>query len=345
MAKVTAKQLAEKLGVSQAAVSIAMNGRPGVSDETRRLILETAAEMGLKTPPRAVAAVSGKKRICFVYFMNRIISIAENTTFSTFVMEGAEAAASELGYSMQVRYLKVTEPFAPQLEEILREVDGVILLGTDITDGCRRELAELVEKIGRLPMVIVDSLVESVTADCVCNDNINGARMAGEYLIERGCRRVGYFRSKLRIKNFDDREAGLRQALEKSGRTLDTVVNTGISFDDAYDSVCRYLNTNPDLPDGFFAENDVIGAAAIRAFNAFGIRVPERVSVVGFDDIPICDLSAPGLTTVHSFKHQLGSTAVTLLDQRLNHTGLPGEGLGRMKIFISTSIHVRGSVR
>lgn len=344
MAKFTAKQLAAQLGVSPAAVSIALNGKPGVSDATRRQILDAAAQMGISIPSVS-ASVSGKRRLCFVYFLSSLISIAENTTFSNFVMEGAEQTASKLGYSLQVRYLKATEPFGPQMEEILKEVDGIILLGTDITDGCRQELAELFERIGRLPLIIVDSPVEYVTADCVCNDNINGARMAAEYLLERGCSRIGYFRSKYRIKNFDDRETGLRRVLNHAGLPLDTVVNTGISFDDAYDSVCAYLETGPDLPDGFFAENDVIGAAAIRAFNAYRISVPERVSVIGFDDIPICDLTAPGLTTVHSFKHQLGSAAVRLLDQRLTHTGLPGEGLGRMKIFISTSVHVRGSVR
>ena len=346
MAGVSAKMIAKQLGLSPAAVSIALNGKPGISEATRREILAAAERMGYN--PGKLAAIKNRhKSLCFVFYVNKLVSIAENTTFSSFVLKGAESAASALGYNIFVRYFRAGESFADQIESQLSGIDAFILLGTDITAESRGEVLSFLRRIGNKPLVIIDSYENFGIADCVCNDNFGGGRQAGEYLIARGCRRIGYLRSRQRMEIFRLREQGLTAALTQAGLSIDTVIDTEMSFDDAYRQFDHYLNTAQTLPDGIFAENDNIAAAAIRALNAHGIRVPEQISIIGFDDIPICELTAPFLTTVHSFKEQLGDAAVQSLAARFlfAHDDSAADSSGRITISVSTKLHIRDSVK
>jgi len=106
MANVTARDLAKILGISTAAVSMALNGKPGVSTETRNKVLATAAELGYVTPKSRQAEQQAKKIISFVIYTG--IGVAEQTTFSNFVMRGAEAVAKDLGYRLLVHYFMPT---------------------------------------------------------------------------------------------------------------------------------------------------------------------------------------------------------------------------------------------
>lgn len=345
MATVTAKKIAELLGVSPAAVSIALNGKSGISDSTRRDILAAAEKMGYN-PGKLNTLKNQHKRLCFIFYVNELVSIAENTTFSSFVLKGAESAASALGYSINVRYFRAGEPFIDQLGDQLDDIDAVILLGTDITPKCKSEVSAFLRLIDDKPLVIIDSYENFGTADCVCNDNYGGGLQAGRYLIERGCRSIGYIRSLQRMDFFRQREAGLMTALGEAGLPLDAAIDTEVSFDEAYKCFDSFLSTAKQVPEGFFAENDIIAAAAIRALNAHGIKVPEQVSIIGFDDIPICELTAPSLTTVHSFKEQLGEAAVTLLSEKfMSLQDSSGDEKGCITLSVSTKLHIRGSVK
>ena len=346
MAGITAKMIAEQLGLSPAAVSIALNGKTGISEATRQEVLSAAEKMGYN-PGKLAAIKNQHKSLCFVFYVNKLVSIAENTTFSSFVLKGAEAAASALGYNMFVRYFNAGELFADPVEKILSGSDAILLLGTDITAESRNEILSFLRRVGDKPVVIIDSYENFGITDCVCNDNFGGGKQAGEYLIQRGCRRIGYLRSRQRMDIFRQREAGLTAALAGAGMTVDTVIDTEMSFDDAYRQFDKYLNTAQTLPDGFFAENDNIAAAAIRALNAHGVKVPEQVSIIGFDDIPICELTAPSLTTVHSFKEQLGSAAVQMLAAHFlfHRDDAAADSKGPMTLSVSTKLHIRDSVK
>jgi len=343
MATVTSKEIAKTLGLSQAAVSLALRGKPGVSEETRRLVRETAAQMGKPVSATPQQALTGK-RISFVIFMDHLVSIAENTTFSSFLLKGAADRASALGHNISVYYINPGEaPLKEQLIKVFADTDGILFLGTDITEKSRYEINEVFTEHPDVPLIILDSIEPIAGADYVCNDNFGGARMATEYLIKRGCRRIGYFRSSFRNQNYTERQEGVACALLNAGLELFCVMDTDVSFDGAYKSAVDFLNNTSELPDGVFAENDVVAAAAIRACNAFGIKVPEQLSVIGFDDIPICELCSPALSTVTSHKEQLGKTAVDIL---IGHMDEPlTEKRASMKIYLSTSLHIRDSVK
>ena len=343
MANITAKEIANTLGLSQAAVSLALRDKPGVSEETRRLVRETAAQMGKPVSVTPQQALIGR-RISFVIFMDHLVSIAENTTFSSFLLKGAADRASSLGHSISVCYINAGEAaLRDQLEKVLPDTDGILFLGTDITEKSRTEINAVFAEHPEIPLIVLDSVEPIDGADYICNDNFGGARMATEFLIQRGCRRIGYFRSRFRNQNYIDRQEGVAFALRDAGLTQFCVMDTDVSFDGAYKYTMDFLKHTAELPDGVFAENDVVAAAAIRACNTCGIRVPEQLSIIGFDDTPICELSSPALSTVTSHKEQLGKIAVDILLRRMDDPA--PEERASMKIYLSTSLHIRDSVK
>lgn len=348
MAGITAKEIAEMIGISPASVSMALNGKPGVSENTRTEVLRVAAKYGY-TLPSTTNAVNrgGQKLICFLIYIDALNSIAENATFSAFVLKGIESRATQLGYTTIIRqYYAGTSISAFQMG-IFRDIDGLIVLGTDFTERRLPDIEHILTLAKDIPVVLVDSQLLQGRVDCIGNANFHGAHKAVTTLIERGCKSVGHVCAKQRISVFDDRRRGVNAALKENGMTLFTSVDASVTSDGAYRDICQWLDQKPELPEGFFADNDVLAVALMRALNRFGISVPKQVSVIGFDDAPICDSSDPPLTTMHCYTEQLGSVAVELIHIRLNgNPSMRGsEGNGKLCVELSVELHERRSVR
>ena len=346
MAGITAKDIASKLGLSPAAVSLALNGKPGVSESTRALVLETAMQLGYSRLDSATYPPANRT-ICFVRYADKIISIAENSSFSSLVLQGIEARASELGYRTQFRYLSAGDMYNRQTLEALRNVDGIIFLGTDITEARLPELEQLFESLEDTPVVMVDNFLLANRVDCVGNDCFGGARSAMEHLIKTGHRRIGYVKANQRIRNFDDRQAGIHAALSQAGLELALTVEVGVSSEDAFQSFDAWVKQGLPLPDAIFAENDILAAAAIRVLKKHGYCVPDDVSVVGFDDTPMCEMLDPPLSTVRCFKEDLGAVAVEHLHRRISNNQVPHKSysLGLLNTQLSTRFISRFSVK
>lgn len=350
MSGITAKDLAKELGLSAAAVSLALNGKSGVSEKTRELVLAAAIKHGYAPPKSSGRILNTGKTICFMIYYEQS-GVAEQTSFSTFVLKGIETGAKKYGYKTLFSYYHADQPFENQLDDTVSHgVSGIIILGTDMTELRKESITEFMSKYINVPVVIVDNFIFASYVDCVGNDNIFGAKSAVSYLIDQGHRKIGYLRSKQRITNYEDREIGIRLALsEHADLSLAPlqVVNVDIASERAYADLCDWLEGNPELPDAFFAENDVVAAASIRAFKTRGIRIPEDVSIIGFDDIPICEMMEPTITTMRSFKTRLGEIAVDVLQDRIlaGETFQTARENGLMKISLSTQIIERNSVR
>lgn len=346
MSVVTAKEIAAKLKLSPSAVSLALNGKPGVSESTRALVLETAMRLGYSRLDSS-GGIPANRTICFVRYAGKIVQIAEHTSFASFVLQGVEARATELGYSTQVRYLNAGDMYNPQTLEFIRNADGVIFLGTDITEAQLPELEQLFEVLGNTPVVVVDSAELSNRADCVVNDCFGGAKSAAELLIRTGHSRIGYVKAKQRIRNLDERERGVHAALDQAGLSLAAVIEVDISSEGAFQDFDTWIKSKPELPDGLFAENDILAAAVIRSLKKHGYRVPDDISVIGFDDIPMCEMLDPPLTTVHAFKEELGSVAMEHLDRRIKRGEVSQQMLstGLLTTTVSTRLIERFSVK
>ncbi len=347
MADITARDIATRLGISAAAVSMALNGKPGVSNETRDRVLAVAKELGYMTPKSRQAEQQTKKIISFVIFT--AIGIAEQTTFSNFVMRGAEAVAKDFGYRLLVHYFYADQPWEEQIKHIVSDASGIILLGTDITEKQRDMFFEMNHLI-HIPAVIVDNFLFSAYVDCVGNDNTYGVKSAVSYLIDCGHKQIGYLRSKQRIVNFDDRELGVKLSLsEHKDQNLAplSVIDVDISPDRAYQDMMKWFNAGNIPVEAYFAENDMIAATFIRALKECGYRVPDDVSVIGFDDVQICEMIEPPITTMHAFKERLGLIAVNVLEYRIRSgdTIQTAARTGLMKIALSLRLKERSSVQ
>ncbi len=350
MAKITAKQIAAQLGISAAAVSMAINGKPGVSNETRARVLAICEQKGYHVAPSQPSTKASPKAetktLCFMIFMDKLLHIWENSTVYTFNMQGVEAAAKIHGYNTLIRYLHADTILAPSNLEFLKSIDGLILLGTDITASCADDIRIMLQSIPDTPTVILDSNMLFDCADCIGNDNFGGAYQAVSHLAQRGCKKITYLCAKQRIGIFKERGAGVRAALKDANLSLYEQVAVGISNDEAYADISAWLRSGKPLPDGIFAENDVLAAAAARAMASCNIEIPAQISIIGFDNIPITEQTNPPLSTIHSYKDDLGAAAVQMIVQRKQLSEcLPARQHGFIKAQMATRLIERQSVK
>ena len=346
MADVTARDLATMLGISTAAVSMALNGKPGVSAETRTKVLTAAAKIGYVTPKSRQSERQAKNIVSFVIYVG--VGVAEQTTFSTFVMRGAEAMAKEKGYRILVHYFYADQPWEDQVKRIFSDTCGVVMLGTDITLPQRDAFLQFYT-LGNVPLVMVDNFLFSAYVDCVGHDNTYGVKSAVSHLIRCGHKKIGYLRSKQRIVNFDDRELGITLSMAEhkdDGLAPLQIIDVDISPDKAREDIFSWLRAGNAPAEAFFCENDMLAAAFIRVLKESGFRVPEDVSVMGFDDVQICEMIDPPITTMHAFKERLGKIAVELLHSRIEAGDTIQTSLetGLMKVALSLQLKERKSV-
>ncbi|MVB09882.1 HTH-type transcriptional repressor PurR [Caprobacter fermentans] len=344
--EVTAKNIAERLGVSASAVSLAMNGKPGVSVATREKILAEAVRMGYSVPKKILPAAS--QNIRYVIFLEGGDTVKE-TSFYSIVLQGIEARAKEYGYNVLISYFYSSGNWEDQISTICKDAAGIIILATEVEDRhINKAYTHGLEK-QVIPIVLVDNATSMVDVDCVVSDNLRGAYQAVTYLFEKGHPDVGYLRSKSRIDNFNERQAGVLKARKE--REIDSLaplqsIDVGISSEQAYYDMCAWLDAGGKPLSAFFADNDIIAAACIRALKSRGYRIPQDVSVIGFDDMPVCTMIDPTLTTIRVMKEQLGMTAMEILHQRITNGEytLADRRVGVYRITISTHLVERESV-
>ena len=321
MAGITAKELAEKLGISPSAVSLALNDKPGVSPRTRSRVLEAAMQMGYSKT--SSGAFHTGKTICFIRYSGSVVGAAEHTSFASFILQGVEARATELGYNTQVRYLNTGDMYNRQTIEFIRQAAGVVFLGTDLTPAQLPEMEQIFTVLDNCPFVIVDGFLPKNRVDCIGNDSFGGAKTATEYLLKTGHRRIGYVMAKQRIPNLEQRQDGFLAAIRTAADTESVDIPVDISSDGAFRDFDEWLNIHSELPEALFVENDIMAVAVMRALKLHGLRIPEDISIVGVDDIPMCEMLDPPLTTIHLCKEELGSHAMDQLHRRITAGQVP----------------------
>lgn len=329
--KVSVRKISELTGFSPATVSNALNHKKGVNAETAAKILETARELGYLTESRIT-------KIKFVTFKKRGY-VVEDTPFFPQMIAGVEQECRLLGYDMVLRHL---DRRADNFDEVFSELcsdrsSALILLGTELED----EDIDLIRALPK-PFVVIDYWKEDMSFDAVLINNADSARMATEYLIEKGHREIGYLKGEFRIKPFRSRYAGFETALKKAGipEKEEYQLSLSCNMDGAYRDMKRHLAKGCPLPTAFFADNDIIALGAMKAMWEAGIRIPEDVSVVGFDDLTFSSIYNPPLTTVRVPKQEMGKVAV----RRLRDIMMDGNDL-HLKTQVCTEFVERDSVR
>ncbi|MGN0999190.1 MAG: LacI family DNA-binding transcriptional regulator [Faecousia sp.] len=333
---ITAKELASRLGLSTAAVSMALNNKPGVSERTRERVLQAARETGFNFD-----SLRGKEEdiqrgtIVFLLY-KRHGAVVGDTLFFSALSDGVADACQAAGYRLSIRYL-YEENTEEELHNLLSEhVQGAILLGTELREEDFGPFGSF-----PLPLVVLDTYFEGIGRDCVLINNIQGAFLATNYLIQKRKQQPGYLRSAYSIGNFEERADGFYKSIRHNGMAAGSSIVHRLtpSVEGAYSDMKALLAQGEPLARCYFADNDLIAAGAMRAFKEAGYRVPEDIGIIGFDNTSMCELLSPPLTTIHVPKQAMGQLAV----QRLVSI-LADRNTTTVKTELMTSLVKRGSL-
>lgn len=333
---ISAKELAQKLNISAATVSMVLNRKPGISEKTRNTVIDAAKEYGYDFSKKWDLSEE-KGNIQYVIYKKHGTVVGDTPFFSQ-VTEGIEQACKADGYELQINYFYENQDINAQIQALSeKNCQGILLLGTELDMDYFPPFSRL-----KVPMVILDTYFEELNCDSVLINNVQGAYRATNYLIEKGMTEVGYLRSSYPIGNFAERADGYYKALRHHHLPTSHpfVHDLTPSMEGAYLDMIHILREKPVMAQAYFADNDLIAAGAMRALKEFGFRIPEDISIIGFDDMPICDFLDPPLTTMEVPKKRLGELAMKQLVQKISK-----EPKLTVKIEVSVKLHERKSVR
>lgn len=316
---ITAKELAKKLNLSEAAISLALNNKPGVSTKTKKLIIETAKEMGYDfSRIKSAELFSHPQGSIYLIIYRKNGAVVTDTPFFSQLSEGIDLECKRYNYFLNILYLYEGDDISCHLTNINQAgAKGIILLGTEM-----QELDILSFSKCPIPIVLLDNYFENYDIDCVLINNVKGAFTATDHLIRKRKSQPGYLRSSYLINNFEERADGFYKAIRKNGMSTSRSIvhNLSPSIEGAYADMKTLLNNNEPVANCYFADNDLIAAGAMRAFQEFGYQIPNDISIVGFDNMPICTFISPSLTTINVPKEYMGQMAVRRLHERITNS-------------------------
>lgn len=329
--RVTIREIADLAGVSVATVSRVMNGRNDVSPETRELVQRVVRERGYTTNRTARGLSAGRTGL-----IGATVPLVHPAYFS-FILSGA----SEALYEHDMRLL-----LCPTQHEHDREVTLLELMMHGTTDGGLLILPQ--ESVGELeqlrasgyPFVVVDPLVPlNDRIPAVSAAHSAGADAAVKHLLSLGHRRIAAITGPRGWIATEERLRGYRAALSAAGilPQAELVVEADFQIDPGLRAARRLLDLH-EPPTAIFAFNDDIAIGAIQAARERGVRVPEELSVVGFDDREAAEIVSPALTTVRQPLAEMGRMAVSLLERLIE-----GQRIEALHVELRTQLVVRGS--
>lgn len=303
---ITAKALAALLGISESAVSLALNNKPGVSRETRKRVIDTAKEHGYDFSKKNYSDSQKKGTVCFAVY-KKSGAVVDDTPFFAAVTDGVSTACRRKSYDCVIRYFYEDDDLDDQIYSLGRaRFSGIIVLATEMEEATLRRFDRL-----ETPLVFLDAYFEKPQYNFVLINNVQGAFTAAQYLIRKRRAQPGYLRSAYSISNFEQRADGFYKAIRAAGMSTakSPVLRLTPSQEGAYEDMKGLLAAGEKPASCYFADNDLIAIGAMKALKEAGFRIPEDVAVVGFDDLPACEYISPALTTVLVPKTFLGGTA------------------------------------
>ena len=315
MKRVTLKDLAEAIGVSQNTVSLVLRGRPGISEDTRERILQTAREMGYHERKRSTempnicVLTTYKNNIDSYYFgrlQKQIESYLNRHDCMTITVNNVET------YSLEA------------IQDLCEanDIEGIIL----VADVGRRIMAHLKEL--NIPIVCAGFYVPGMDADSVMEDNIVGVSLMMEQIKSRGITKAGFIGSILTDQGFFERwmtAVAMSSKLDMVMELENCILNESHEKLGTVVEVIDMLSKMESLPEAFVCANDKIAITVIKALQHMGKKIPEEISVVGFDNGDLAMLSTPTVATIDNFSNQQAKSAVKRLIRRLKDPRLPYE--------------------
>ena len=334
--EITIYDIAQKLGVSPSTVSRALKDHHSIGKKTKKAVKSLAEELEYK-PNTAAASLRNNKTKTIGVIISRI-----NRPFISSLISGIERTANSAGYRVIIS--QSHDDMEQEIENahamVSSRVEGLIVslaMGTDNYD----HFSQIINN--GIPIVFVDRVTEQFNSDLVIIDNTYAAKVATQHLIDQGCKRIAHFAGAQHRNVYRNRRMGYEQALKENGLEVDPdlIINVyNLSAKDGYKATEHLLKMkNP--PDGIFAPNDTSAVSAIKCAKKMGVRVPDDLAIIGFNDDPICTIVEPELSTISHPGIEMGQIATTQLLKAKDHSEVEKSSIVKLK----TELIVRESSR
>jgi LacI family transcriptional regulator len=299
------EDVARAAGVSVATVSKVVNRRYGVAQTTIDKVSVVIEELGYEASLGARSLRSHRTNVIGVL-------VAEFEPFSTELLKGVSSAIGETGYEL------LAYSGGRPGKAVGWENRSLSRLGGTLIDGAIIVTPTVVSATGQIPIVAIDPHTGPVGIPTVDADNVAGAIAATRHLLGLGHTRIALLGGREDLESARLREHGFRAAMAHAGVPVDArLVKVGGFRVETATAPAHELLSRPDRPTAVFAANDISAIRTIEVARELGLRVPEDLSVVGFDNVPESVLCSPSLTTVAQPLHDMGATALRMLVELL----------------------------
>ena len=328
----TIKDVAKMAGVSTTTVSHVINKTRFVAQETESLVLQAIKDLNYSP-----SAVARSLKVNTTKSIGMIVTTSEAPYFAE-IIHAVEEHCYRQGYSLFLcNTQNNSEKIKNHLEMLAKKrVDGILVMCSEYLP----DSLNLLHSFENIPMVVMD-WGPNVHTDIILDNSFDGGYLATKHLIENGHKYIGIIAGELTKTTAKTRYEGFIHAMKEAGLTVNPnwVMEGFFEPEDGYECMNKILSQD-NLPTAVFCCNDVMALGAISAIGEKGLRVPEDISIIGYDNIHASRFYSPPLTTVHQSKSRLGVQAVNLLFERINHKSDQKE-----KIEIHPELVVRKSVK
>ena len=329
----TLRDIARQLNISISTVSRALGGSPDINKDTRKAVMEIAKELAYE--PNQVAQNLRKNKT------NTLGMIVPElaTHFFSANLSGFQDVAAGKGYNVMI--CQSNESYEEEIKNIntlvASRVDGLIISLSKET----RNYDHLQSLFNRgIPLVFFDRVCDEINTSRIIVDDHDGAFKATEHLIEMGYKRIAHLSGPENLSISKRRLEGYLDAMKKHNMPVlpEFVRHSSLSERDVIDQVNALLNL-PEPPDALFAINDPAAVQALQVIKERGLKVPEDLALVGFNNDPVTALLEPSLTTIAQPAFQLGQLAARHILEQINH---PTEFIPQ-KVVLKTELIIRNS--
>lgn len=327
----TIRKIAEAHRVSPATVSLVLNDKPGVREATRRRITEALVDNGYQIKKKIQ-----KRRVQYICYQSSTWFAEQPDGFYAYMFEGLDLGCKRCNAALSVTYANRDNLQTLCNQAVADGSDGIIFLGTEYSHEAIPEFLDF-----NIPIVVVDNPFYESSVNCIYPDDHVGIEETVRELKNLGHRDIGFVTIRGTYGELYNREQIWRKVVRSNGLMIneENVLHLEPIMADAREQIRKYIRDTKQLPTALMNVNDVLAAAVITNLTSEGVRVPEDISVVGYDDSNLCEITSPNLSSIRSDVTRMGEMAVRRLMQLIENPGEP-----HIKILMETNLIRRGSI-
>lgn len=333
--EVTIYHIAEKLGLATSTISRALKDHHSIGKKTKIKVQKTAKEMGYR-PNVLAASLRGNRMKTIGVLVSTITQ-----PFLSSLISGVEIAAQKAGYNVLIMQSHDSYQEEINLTQSLynNRVSGIICsLAMETKDTSHFQI--FIDN--NIPLVFVDRVPENFDTFRVLIDNYAAGYKATQHLISQGCKRIGHLTFGSEFSIFHERKKGYMAALKDANLPIEeelVVKLKALTYEEA-EKACSKLLSLKKCPDGIFAPGDILGVSVIQCAKKKGIKIPEELAVIGFNNDPISYIIDPNLSTISHPAKKMGQTSAKIILKSLLSSK---KYEAKKSTFLDTEVFVRES--